>query len=86
MGMMTKTDYEIVAGELVNITDKANRLWVAARLSAKFTMRDSKFDRQKFMICASIWSCEYCEYLADSKTDSINHFVSEHITPKEKRA
>ena len=75
---MTKTDYEIVAAEVGRIADKPNRLWVAVRLSAAFTVRDSKFDRTKFLHCASVWSCEYCEYLADSKQDSENHFVSEH--------
>jgi len=81
---MVKTDYEIVAGEIARINDRPNRLWVAARLSAAFTMRDSKFDRKKFMECASVWSCEYCEYLAVSKQDSENHFVVNHYMSEQK--
>lgn len=82
---MTKTDYEIVGKEIGHITNKENRLRVASRLSAAFTVRDHKFDRSRFMQCASVWSCEFCEYLADSKIDYAHHYRNEHFEEQENR-
>lgn len=76
--MMVKTEYEIIGRALSRINNKENRLVVAAHLSAEFTVRNDKFDRTRFMVCANVWPCEFCDHLGTDKQDFAEHYNSEH--------
>ena len=75
---MVKTEYEMVGRAVSRIHDKENRLVVAAHLSAEFTVRDQKFDRSRFMVCANVWPCEFCDHIGKDKQDMAEHYNKEH--------